>query len=151
MDKYLLLIILADGLIWLRSSLGKFPPEKFINGLGVVLQKFASNNPYPWYKSFLQNIAIPNSQIFGTFTFYGEILTALSVTLAAVYLLFKPAKKLILILLLAGLLGGMFLNATFWLASGWMSPSTDSLNLLMLAIQTIALVAVFKESKRLPF
>lgn len=152
LNKYLLLILLADGLIWLRSSIGKFPPEKFIGGLGGTLQRFASNNPYPWYKDFLQNFAIPNSQTFGFLTFYGELLVALSITLASAYLLFKKqVNKIVLIILGLGLFGGMFLNTIFWLASGWMSPSTDSLNLLMFGIQLIALVVVFKESKRVPF
>lgn len=148
-EKYLWLILLADGLLWLRSSLGKFPPEKFIGSLGQVLEKFASKNPFPWYKDFLENAAIPNAEVFGLLTFWGEFFTALAVTGASLFLLLKSAKsRPVLILLLLGLGGGMFLNGTFWLASGWTSPSTDSLNLLMFTLELIGFVYIFKLLRR---
>ncbi|MCL5784924.1 MAG: hypothetical protein M1142_06260 [Patescibacteria group bacterium] len=142
-DKiYLLLIFLFDGLIWLKSSIGKFQSGNFADSLGGTLAKFASNNPYPWYKSFLQNVAIPNSKIFGLFTQWGEFFSAISIILASIFLLLGTKNKVVLVLLFLGLLGGMFLNAIFWLASGWTSASTDSLNLLMFVIQTIGLAYV---------
>ncbi|MDO8498246.1 MAG: hypothetical protein Q7S44_00425 [bacterium] len=148
MNNYLLAIILAEGLLWFRSSLGKFPPEKFIGNLGGTLTRFADKNPYPWYKDFLQNTAIPNSQVFGFLTFWGEFLVALSLTLGSLYLLLKMGKSgVVKSLLVLGLLGGMFLNMTFWLASGWMSASTDSLNLFMFVVGLISLVYVLKTSK----
>lgn len=141
----MLVIILTEGLIWLRSSLGKFPQEKFINGLGGTLTKFASNNPYPVVKDFLQNTAIPNSQIFGFLTLWGELLVAISLTLGSLYLLLKMGQsKMVKSLLILGLLGGMFLNLTFWLSSGWTSPSAESLNLFMFIVGFIGLVSVLK-------
>lgn len=144
-DYYLLLIILANGVLWLRSSIGKLSSGKFVEELGSTLARFASKNPYPWYKDLLQNTAIPNSHLFGLLTQWGELLVALSTLGAAAYLLIKPAKnRLVLMVLLLGLSGGMFLNAVFWLASGWTSPSTDSLNLLMFGIQFIGAVFAFQ-------
>lgn len=148
LNRYLILLILVNGFLWLRSSLGKFPPEKFINNLGGTLQKFASNNPYSWYKEFLQNVAIPNSQTFGFLTFWGEFLVAISLVLGALYLLLNPKGiKLVRPILISGLLGSMFLNLIFWLAAGWTSPSTDSLNLLMLIAGLIGLVYILKLAK----
>lgn len=144
MDKYLLLIIIANGLIWARSSYGKFTSADFVGGLGTTLEKFASKNPYPFYKDFLQNFAIPNSQIFGFLTLYAEAFAAITLTLISLYLLFKSGNKLALILLSLGLLTGAFLNLIFYFAAGWTSSSTESLNLLMLVVQTISLIYIFK-------
>ena len=142
----LILILLFLGLTWLRSGWGKLTEGKFVDGLGGVLTKFASNNPFPWYKSFLQNVAIPNSKIFAYLTMWGEFLTAITVSLAALYLLVvRRRSRLVLISLGLGLLGGVFLNAIFWLAASYTSPSTDSVNLIMLAIELAGLTFVFRE------
>lgn len=136
--KYALLPLLMVGLVWLRSSFGKFTSGNFEGGLGKILEKFASNNPYPGVKEFLTQIAIPNSQTFAMLVLWGELLVALSVIMATLSLLFNWGKPQILaMLLLGGLTGGMLLNLVFWLAAGWTSPSTDTVNLLMLAIQLL--------------
>lgn len=141
----MLLIFLAIDFIWLRSSIGKLTEDKFVGSLGITLTKFASKNPYPWFKDFLQNVAIPNAKTFGVLTMWGEFLTAIALTISVLYLLFsKKNNQLITVLLIVGLIGGMLLNATFWLASGWTSASTDGLNLLMFLIQTIGLFFALK-------
>jgi len=148
MNIYLKLIILLNGLLWAKSSYGKFVSGNFVDNLGKTLTAFASKNPYPWYKDFLNNVAIPNSQIFGTLTLYGEAFAALTLTFIPLYLFFKPANQILRLLLILGLLTGAFLNLIFWLAAGWTSPSTDSLNLVMLGVQVIALFAILKHSKK---
>lgn len=134
--KYFYLILLANGLIWLRSSYGKFASGNFVQGLGGTLERFASKNPYSWYKDFLQNVAIPNSQTIGMVVLWGEAFVALAIVGGAV---FKMKRVLIL-----GLLGGAVLNVLFWLAAGWTSPSTDSLNLLMLVIELVGIFFVWR-------
>lgn len=142
----LVLILLSLGLLWLRSGWGKLTEGKFVDSLGGVLTKFASNNPFPWYKSFLQNVAIPNSKIFAYLTMWGEFLTAITVSLAALYLLVvRRRSRLVLTFLGLGLLGGVFLNAIFWLAASYTSPSTDSVNLIMFVIELAGLIFVFRE------
>ncbi len=140
-NKYLLFIIEVIGLIFLRSSWGKLTGGVFVSSLGSTLGKFAVKNPYPFVQSFLNNVAIPNYVIFGQLTMWGEFFTALSLTVSAMYLLFSPKhNQLINLMLIAGLVVGMFLNAVFWLASGWTSSSTESLNLLMFFVQLTGLV-----------
>lgn len=141
---FFLLFILAIGLVWLKSSYGKLTGGVFVDGLGKTLTMFASKNPYPWYKDFLTQVAIPNAKTFGLLTMWGEFLSAVSITAASIILMATGGSKLVKIVLLLGLLGGAFLNAVFWLASAWTSPSTDSLNLLMLVLQAIAAIAVAK-------
>lgn len=142
--KGFLIIYLILGGIWLRSSVGKITGGKFVDSLGGILTKIAQNNPHPWFKSFLQNIAIPNSKIFGSLIMWGEFLTAVAIILGSLYLLFsKGDQKLGLIVLILGLLGGMFLNAIFWLGFGYSNVSTESLNLLMFLIEWVGIIVLF--------
>lgn len=107
------------------------------------MSKFASNNPYPPVKSFLLSIAIPNSTLFGTLTMWGELLSGLAVLLSVVYLFFG-ASKLAALLLTMGLIGGMFLNAVFYFAAGWISSSTASVNQVMFLVQAVGLIFAVK-------
>lgn len=144
-NKTLLFILLAVGLIWLRSSYGKISGGNFVEGLAGTLDKFASKNPYPLVKQFLLNVAIPNAHLFGTLVMLGEAFTALSIVIASVYLLLNSkTNQVVLTILSLGLIIGIFLNATFWFASGWTSPSTDGLNLLMFAVQLVGFIYVVR-------
>jgi uncharacterized membrane protein YphA (DoxX/SURF4 family) len=51
-----------------------------------LIAKYASDNPFPWYKSFLLDTVIPNSHVFATITALGEIGVGLSLLLG----LFTP-------------------------------------------------------------
>lgn len=144
-NKYLLFILLVIDFIWIKSSYGKWTGGKFVAGMEGTLKKFASENPYPFVKDFLQGVAIPNASLFGILTMWGETLVGISLLVSLIWLLFKKqANKLILGLLLLGLLGGAFLNKVFYFSSGWMSPSSESLNLLMFMVEIAAAVYVFK-------
>lgn len=143
--KYLFCILFCIGLIWLRSSYGKMATGNFADNLGNVLTKTFQNNPYLPYKSFLQNFAIPNSQLFGQLVLWGEFATAVSICLSSLYLLLKnPNERMALLSLTAGLAGGVFLNINFWLAFSPNNPGTDNLNLLMIAIQVIGIYYLLK-------
>lgn len=142
--KGFFLIYIILGGTWLRSSLGKITGGKFVDLLGGLLTKMSEGNPYPWFKSFLQNVAIPNSKLFGSLTMWGELLTGVAITGAATYLLFsKVDQRIGILVLILGLLGGMFLNIIFWLGFGYSNPSTDSLNLLMFFIELVGVVTLF--------
>lgn len=140
--KPLSLILLSIGLLWLKSSLGKFTSGNFVSNLGETLSKIVDKNPYPLFKQFLNNVAIPNSEVFGFLVLWGELLTALAIILGTVGLLLKTKVKLARMVLIAGLAGGLFLNIIFWLGFGYTSPSTDSLNLLMGAVELIGIIAL---------
>lgn len=147
-SRLLQLLILVDGLIWLRSSFGKVTGGTFVSGLGGTLGKFSDKNPYPPVKSFLEGVAIPNASVFGLLTMWGEVLVAVALAGGVIYLLTHPkGNTTVLSFIALGLIGGMFLNLIFWLAAGWTSPSADSLNLLMFATQFIALIGVIQVKK----
>ncbi|MBI2337677.1 hypothetical protein HYU95_00680 [Candidatus Daviesbacteria bacterium] len=143
--KPLLLILISVGLLWLKSSLGKIASGNFVSNLGVTLGKTAEKNPYPFFKDFLTNVAIPNSQIFGFLVMWGEFLSAIAITLGAFLLLVNPkANKLVVLMLIGGLIGGAFLNINFWFGFGYSNPSTDSLNLLMAVVEIIGVFTLLK-------
>ena len=76
---------------------------------------------------------------------WGEFLTALSIILASAYLIFFNSKNgLVTFLLIAGLLGGMFLNTIFWFGFGYTNVSTDGLNLLMFLIELVGVIVLIR-------
>ncbi|KKS65546.1 MAG: hypothetical protein UV33_C0001G0024 [Candidatus Daviesbacteria bacterium GW2011_GWA1_42_6] len=122
----------------------------FVQTLGETLSRFASKNPNAFYRDFLQNTAIPNSQTFGQLVMWGEALVAVAIVIPALYLIFQPKTKckVTLWLLIVGLIGGAFLNLNFWLASGYTSPSSDGLNLLMLVTQVVGVLCILDYNKK---
>lgn len=141
--KALKLIVLADGLLWLQSAWGKVSGGKFVGALGETLKKFASNNPYPWYKQILVSYSIPNSLLIGNLVMWTEFLAALALVGGSLYYLFsKKTNQIVRLGLILGLIGTSLLNVMFYLAAGWTSPSTSSVNLLMLVVQLTALLSL---------
>lgn len=139
-DKYFLLVVLIEGLIWLKSSVGKFSGGGFVEGMGATLGKFITKNPNSWYVDFLKSSAIPNANLFGMMVLWGELFVALALILGSAYLLMgKKLTDNVKILLGLGLFGGLLMNLNFYFAAGWTSPSTESLNLLMGAISVVGL------------
>lgn len=148
-ESGLLLITLTLGLIWARSSWGKFSSGNFVDSLAAILTKSAEHNNYLWYKSFLQNTAIPNSVIFAQMVLWGEFLVAAAIFFSSIYLL-KRQNKIMYSILILGLLGGLFLNLNFWLAFAWSGPAADNLNLLMGAIEIVGAVIFYQRVKIKP-
>lgn len=154
LNEYLLFIYLVLGLFWLKGGLEKILRGEFVNSLGSTLAKFASNNPYPFFKEFLETTAIPNSFTYGQTVMAGEFFVGIALITASIMILTMDEEKkaitntIILTLFTVGLLGGIFLNIVYYLAAGWMSESINSLNILMLTIQIIGLIAVVSRSRR---
>lgn len=135
-----LLALLSIGLIWFRSGIGKIMGGKFVGALAPTLNKLTTGNPNTWYDGFVKNTVIPNSNFFGNLIMWGEFLSALSITLGSLYLLFnKKENKIVESLFFLGLIGGLLLSLNFYFAAGWTGSSTESLNLLMFAIEAIGI------------
>lgn len=134
--------------MWAKTSYAKFVSGNFVSELGNVLSKVQPQNPYPFFKQFLIDVATPNSQIFGTLVLYGEFVVAISLILTSCWLILKPkVNRLAILVLIASLLGGLFLNINFWLGFGWTNPSVDSLNLLMGSIEAIGIFFLVKQKR----
>lgn len=141
----LLWVILSLGLLWAKSSYSKFTSGTFVSGLGETLTKVTPKNPYPFFKDFISSMVIPNASVFGFLVFWGEFLVAVSIVAGTVMLLMNPLNRMATMVVIAGLLGGLLLNGVFWFGFGWTSPSTDSVNLLMAAIEVIGIIVLFKQ------
>lgn len=149
LNKFFLFTLFFIGIIWIRSSFGKLTSGNFVQNLGGTLEKFASKNPHLWWKSFLADVAVPNSAVFGNLVLWGEVFVALSITLVCLGLLLNiKMHKTANLALNLGLVGGFLMNLTFYFASGWISPSTESLNLLMMVIQAVGLVYILREARQ---
>lgn len=147
MNKYFLSVIFVVGFIWLRSGLGKLTGG-FAGTLDKALIKFASENPYSFIKDFLNSIVLPNHAIFSYLTMWGEIFAGASLIICSIAIAAdNKINKVFFRVLALGLLVGVFLNLTFWFSAGWMSPSTDGLNLLMFSIEIAALFAAISKLK----
>lgn len=148
-----LFMLLPSGLVWLRSGFTKIIEGKFPGMLETILKKFASDNPYPFYKSFLENTVIPNAKSVGTFIMWAEAITALSIIVPVLYLLTqKRRNKIVEYMLMFGLILGIFSNVNFFLGGAWTNVSKEALNIIMIMSQAIGLVFViksFKESQKI--
>ncbi len=116
------------GYIFLTSGLGKLTNPGFAASMPDTLTRFASQNPHLWYKSFLLSTAIPHAALFGLLTGWGETLVGISLILGAITPL--------------GAIGALFLNFNIYFASGWTSPSTNSLSILMIVMDVVILLGM---------
>jgi hypothetical protein len=139
----LALVQLVLAYEWFFAGLEKVTGE-FAANLSGTLSKFASENPFGWYKTFLE-MSPESAQVLGGFIAWGELLTGVALALSVVVYIYSGkanVKSFALVLGILALLVGAFMNANFFLAAGWMSPSTHGVNMIMFWIE-IALLYVW--------
>lgn len=123
---------------WLHSGWGKWAGPGFMNNIGKTLNGFITNNPNTAYASFLNNSALPNAELFGQIIRTSEIAVGIALVLGGVLLLAqKRLHPVATWLLVLALFGGALMNLNFYLASGWTSPSTWGVNVVMALAQLI--------------
>jgi len=123
---------------WLSAGYEKVIGPEFVAGLQGTLVKFASGNPFPWYKAYLTGFASEHATALGDLVQWGEVAVGFGLAVGLVW--FLNAKddaqaRGSLWLMSAALIGGMLMSLNFYLAAGWTSPSTHGLNLLMFWVQ----------------
>ena len=52
--------------------------ERWHGVMPKLIAKYAMDNPFPWYKSFLLDTVVPNSHVFATLTAFGEVTVGIS-------------------------------------------------------------------------
>lgn len=98
------LLRITLGILWLEMGIQKLHPN-FMKGLESKLKFWAQESPYPWYKYFLENLAIPHYQAFGYQVMIGEIAVGLSLILG--------------VLTVFGSFFGLFMIINFYYASSY--------------------------------
>jgi uncharacterized membrane protein YphA (DoxX/SURF4 family) len=132
------LIILFLGVIWLRSGIEKLETHAFPQNLSKTLTFFAGGTKYPWFKSLLLDFAIPQSKVIGECVQWGEVLAGLALIFLVISsFFFRQNIPVFSVLVLFPLFVTLLMNIFFWLAAGWTSPSTDTVNLFMAGIEGI--------------
>lgn len=148
MRKDPILILLTIQLVfayeWWSSGWEKVTNSSFADGLPRTLAAFASQNPFPWVTDFLTGVAIPNAATFAFLVTWGSLAAGIALfAAAAVYAYSKDAevKRLMVACSLAALVGGMLLNATYYLSAGWTGPGTKGVNVVMFWVQAMLVYA----------
>lgn len=129
------------GFEWVRGGLEKLTDSAYIGGMDKTIGVFAGKNPNGWYRDFLLGSVKPSAAGFGYVVEYGEFLVGIGLIAAALVALFHIAPRVIetggiWVTAVAGT-AGAFMSLNFWFAAGWLSVSTDGLNLMMGLVQTV--------------
>lgn len=143
------------GYEWIRAGWEKLTDSAYLSSMSGTLGAFAAKNPTGWYKSFLTGVGIPNAHTFGVLAEWGELLVGVALIAAAALYLLKVPSLLHISATSIGfisLIAALFMSANYWFAAGYLSVSTDGLNMLMglielgLAVITgIGLVSALRE------
>lgn len=112
----LALLRIGFGLFFLQAGWQKLGMPEFSTGLASQLQSWAAQNPYPFYQTFLNQVAIPNASLFTRLVIYGEILVG--------------ASLIVGLLSSYALCGAILMNLNYFLAMGNSNPVASSINLL---------------------
>lgn len=110
---------------WINGGLEKIEAiladPKAAAGFAAVFGRWTKGNPYPFMVDFLKGFAIPNAAAVYTFVAVAELLVGIAFLLG---FLVRPAS-----------IGGIIMNAFFYFAAGFSSPSTAGINLIMVGGQ----------------
>ncbi len=129
---WLVLIQWVLAFEWLHSGWSKWSGPGFIANIGKTLEGFAAKTPYAAYSDFLGSTAIPHAQLFGNIIRIGEMASGIAFALSGIILLSQKRLPEWATWILAIIsFGAALMNLNFFLASGWSSPSTWGINVLM--------------------
>jgi thiosulfate dehydrogenase (quinone) large subunit len=128
--QWLALLRIVVGLYFVKSLITKMSfvllggvlpvpavSERWLTVMPKIVSRQASENPVGFYKQFLEQTVLPNSNLFAQLTAWGETVVGLGLTLG----------------LLTGLasLVGLFLVTNYGLATQWMSPGQQGFHLVL--------------------
>ncbi len=140
-NLYLVAILgvqLVLAYVWFHAGWEKVTGD-FVTGMPQTLGYFLSENPYPWFKAFLNAVVIPNATLFGLLVEWGQLLVGFGLAAGALTALYGSPewRRAGMVLSVAALLSGALMNKEFWLAAGWTGPGTATSNVMMFWPQLI--------------
>ncbi len=114
------------GYTWLVSGIDKVRSPTFLAALPDTLAEMAEETKFGWYRRFLEEVTLPNAELFGRLVTWGEVLVGGGmIVLAAALVVRGSADRWTLpISSFAGvaLVAGIVMNANFHLAEGYSHP-----------------------------
>jgi len=113
---------LAGGVLPLPSV-----SERWIGFLPTRLAEYAAGSPPDWYKAFLVDTAIPNSELFAKLTAIGEVLVGLGLTLGLLTVLSS--------------LGALWLILNYFIASFGGGLNPQGFHILLIACMLVFIAA----------
>ncbi|MBI4457586.1 hypothetical protein HY633_01325 [Candidatus Uhrbacteria bacterium] len=140
---------------WWSAGWEKLASPDFVGNIEKTLGAFASKNPFPWYKSFLEGAAMDNAKTFAYAVEWSQIAVSLALAAGGIAILLSKNERTVRQArnaVLVALLGGLLMNANFYLAAGWTGPGTKGSNVVMFWVQAalayvwLALTVMPKES-----
>jgi len=115
------LVFLGGVVPWLAVE------PRWIEAMPQIVTRQAADNPVLWYRAFLLDTVLPNSELFADLVAWGEVLVGLGLTLG----------------LFTGLaaLGGFWLSLNYGLASQHLSPASFGFHYLLLSVMAVLFLA----------
>ena len=142
-ENLALVVIAGSQLVfayeWLVAGYEKITGD-FVVGITNTLAFFMSKNPYGWYQSFITNVATPYETWFAYAIEWSQLISGVLLALGAGLLIYGRAassQRLAAVLSIIALVAAAFMNANFYLAAGWTSPSTHGINIVMFWLELI--------------
>jgi uncharacterized membrane protein YphA (DoxX/SURF4 family) len=131
-DRWLAAVRIVVGLWFLKSIqskiawtfLGGVMPipsvsERWIGFMPSRIEEWIASNPPLWYKEFLEQTVLPNSELFAKLTAIGEVLVGIGVTFGILTVLFS--------------VGGLWLVLNYFVASLGQNFNQQGLHVVLMA------------------
>jgi thiosulfate dehydrogenase (quinone) large subunit len=116
------------GVVLLGGAVPFIQVEKrWLTVMPKIVARQVADNPFPWYRAFLEDTVLTHASLFGHLTAWGEALVGLSLVLG----------------LLAGLgaLGGLLLSISYGLAAQHLSAASFGLHYLLVSAMVLFFIA----------
>ncbi|MEK9152430.1 MAG: YgaP-like transmembrane domain [Patescibacteria group bacterium] len=125
---------------WWGAGLEKVSSPVFVEKIDKTLVFFASQNPHPWYASYLNAVVMPNAAAFAYAVEWSQVFIAVALAVTAIRLLYRleeATPRWLLPLAFLALAGGMLMNANFYFAAAWTGPAVSGENMTMFWTQAM--------------
>ena len=124
---WLSIIRITIGALWIKSGVQKVMDGEFTEKIEGTIAYLLSGDVPGWFLTLFETYITPNAATWAQIVQWGEIVIG--------------ALLIIGLFVNLAALGGVFLNSTFFFLASWSSPSTWSLNLLLIIIQMVILLS----------
>ncbi len=125
-DRWLAVLRIVTGLyfakaIWRKLALPlPVVSADWIETMPKIVARQAAENPFPWYKAFLEHTVLPHAETFAQLTAIAEVVVGVGLVLG----LFTGVAALL----------GLWLSVNYGLAAQHLNPASFGLHYLLVAL-----------------